>query len=182
MGLRPDTIQNLKRPKTGDAIPFRGYTEWSTSFLKLDQNQKKRTWTSYEGDNTETVQEYRLNPRRTRWPSWQRFVTWERPWYERVQHVDVLINTQLRCKPIERTLVLSDTHGFSVALNHTCHNWPCDVVMGKACAKRVVLSSSLVYHARVKISQLCDWLNGGLPGSYFSWLFYIFYNFLKVSF
>ena len=144
-------------------------TKRSVSSSRFQRIQDHLIWTSYEGDITETVQMCLLNPRRTRWLSWLRFVTWEKPWYERVQHVDVLINTQLRCKPIERTLVLSDTHGFSVALNHTCHNWPCDVVMGKACAKRVVVSSSLVYRARVKISQLCDWLNGGLPGSYFSW-------------
>ena len=27
LGLRPDTIQSLKRPKTGDAAHFRGHTE-----------------------------------------------------------------------------------------------------------------------------------------------------------
>ena len=41
MGLRPDTIQSLKRFKTGDAAPFCGHTECSTRFLELGPEPKE---------------------------------------------------------------------------------------------------------------------------------------------
>jgi hypothetical protein len=41
LGLRPDMIQSLKRPKTGDAAPFRGHTESSTRFLELGPEPKE---------------------------------------------------------------------------------------------------------------------------------------------
>ena len=41
MGLRPDTIQSLKRPKTGVAVPFHGHTELSTRFIELVPEPKE---------------------------------------------------------------------------------------------------------------------------------------------
>ena len=41
MGLRPNTIQSLKRPKTGDAAPFCGHTKCSTRFLELGPEAKE---------------------------------------------------------------------------------------------------------------------------------------------
>ena len=41
MGLRPDTIKSLKRPKTGDAAPFCGHTECSMRLLELELEPKE---------------------------------------------------------------------------------------------------------------------------------------------
>ena len=41
MGIRPDTIQNLKRPKTGDAAPFCSHTECSMRLLELELEPKE---------------------------------------------------------------------------------------------------------------------------------------------
>ena len=48
MGLRPDTIQSLKRPKTGDAANFCGHTEWSTNLqeLGLEPNEASHCYLS----------------------------------------------------------------------------------------------------------------------------------------
>ena len=41
MGLRPDTIQSLKKLKTCDAAHFHGHTEWSTRLLELGLEPKE---------------------------------------------------------------------------------------------------------------------------------------------
>jgi hypothetical protein len=41
MGLWPNMIQGLKRPKTGDAAPSCSHTEWSTRLLELGPEPKE---------------------------------------------------------------------------------------------------------------------------------------------
>jgi hypothetical protein len=104
LGLRPDTIQSLKKAQNRCRSTFL----WSHRMIHEASGDGTRTkrrisssWfqriqdhlipTPYEGDIAKTIQGCWLNPRWTWKPSWSRLVTWRWGQFVHVHCGDVLI-------------------------------------------------------------------------------------------